>query len=339
VTKQDKPTMNDDKGRQRLGRGLASLIGGAPTSAAPPRAGSPALSPFRNAAPAGERRVAVTELDPNPRNPRRSFHEADLAELTDSVRRHGIVQPILARRVGQRLEIVAGERRWRAAKAAGLADVPVVVREIDDRQSLEIAIIENVQRADLDAVEEALGYEQLIAEYGYSQGELAEVLGKSRSHVANTLRLLKLPESVKLMVSDGRLSAGAARTAVSQDDPESFARRIVEEGHSVRAAETIARGQDPVPPPARSRRAAAPKPPSAPAPAPAPVAGREDVRALEALLGDTLSCPVSIELEAEGGRLRLDFRSLRQLDDLCRRLQAAPRREDETPEGPRIRSL
>ncbi|WP_062015313.1 ParB/RepB/Spo0J family partition protein, partial [Aureimonas sp. AU4] len=227
--------------------------------------------------------------------------------------------------------------RWRAAKAAGLADVPVVVREIDDRQSFEIAIIENVQRADLDAVEEALGYDQLIREHGYTQGELAEVLGKSRSHVANTLRLLKLPDSVKAMVSDGRLSASAARTAVTQDDPESFARRIVEEGHSVRAAETIARGETPTPPPARARRAAGGKAPAPASPAPSPDPKPQDVRALESLLSETLGYPVSIELKAEGGRLQLDFRSLSQLDDLCRRLQAAPRRDEET--GPRVRSL
>ncbi|MBB3950980.1 ParB/RepB/Spo0J family partition protein [Aureimonas jatrophae] len=329
--------MNDDKGRQRLGRGLASLIGGAPTSAAPPRTGAPALPSLRGSLPPGERRVSTADLDPNPRNPRKTFHEADLAELTDSVRRHGVVQPILARRVEGRLEIVAGERRWRAAKAAGLKDVPVVVREIDDRQSLEIAIIENVQRADLDAVEEALGYDQLIREHGYTQGELAEVLGKSRSHVANTLRLLKLPDSVKAMVSDGRLSASAARTAVTQDDPEAFARRIVEEGHSVRAAETIARGETPAPPPARSRRSsAAGKAPAPATPAPIPEK-RGDVRALEGLLSETLGYPVTIELGAEGGRLQLDFRSLSQLDDLCRRLQAAPRRDEDT--GPRVRSL
>ncbi|WP_294643621.1 ParB/RepB/Spo0J family partition protein [uncultured Aureimonas sp.] len=324
--------MTEDKGRQRLGRGLASLIGGSASSTLPSRAGSAFPGPaMAREAQVGERRVPTSDLRPNPKNPRRHFDETELEELTASVRQHGVVQPILVRRVegAGGFEIVAGERRWRAAKAAALKDVPVVLREISDRQSLEIAIIENVQRADLDPIEEALGYEMLIAEHGYTQADLADVVGKSRSHVANTLRLLKLPDSVKDMVQRGELSAGAARTAVAQDDPEAFARRIVDEGLSVREAESLARGPDapPAPKPAPRRRT-----PVAPA---APQAS--DARALADLLSETLGLPVSIEMAGQGGTLQLAFRDLDQLDAVCRLLQAGERRDTES--GPRIRSL
>lgn len=341
--------MSDDKGRQRLGRGLASLIGGsASTAPATPRSGVPGGTPFASpagrprAAEPGERLVAPGAIGPNPRNPRRTFNEDELAELTASVRQHGVVQPILVRPATDgRFEIVAGERRWRAATAAGLAAIPVVVREITDRQSLEIAIIENVQRADLNAIEEALGYEQLLQEHGYTQSELAETIGKSRSHVANTLRLLKLPDAVREMVVRGELSAGAARTAVSQDDPETFARRIVDGGMSVREAETLARGDEP--PAARSPRAGrGGTPPVAPRPASpemlADAVKDADTRALERLLSETLECPVEIDLQGERGTMRLGFRSLDQLDELCRLLQARMR-PDADAQGPRVRSL
>ncbi|MBB3936313.1 ParB/RepB/Spo0J family partition protein [Aureimonas phyllosphaerae] len=324
--------MTEDKGRQRLGRGLASLIGGSASSTLPSRAGSAFPGPaMAREAQVGERRVAPSELRPNPKNPRRHFDETELEELTASVRQHGVVQPILVRRVegAGGFEIVAGERRWRAAKAAALKDVPVVLREISDRQSLEIAIIENVQRADLDPIEEALGYEMLIAEHGYTQADLADVVGKSRSHVANTLRLLKLPDSVKDMVQRGELSAGAARTAVAQDDPEAFAWRIVDEGLSVREAESLARGPDA---PQASKPAPRRRTPVAPA---APQAS--DARALADLLSETLGLPVSIEMAGQGGTLQLTFRDLDQLDTVCRLLQAGERKDGDG--GPRIRIL
>jgi ParB family chromosome partitioning protein len=326
--------MSEDKGRQRLGRGLASLIGGSASSAVPSRAATP--FPLPGAARAeepGERKIAVGDLTANPRNPRRRFDETDLSELTASIRQHGVVQPILARKLASgRFEIVAGERRWRAAQEAGLSQVPVVVREISDRESLEIAIIENVQRADLDPIEEALGYQMLIDEHSYTQADLADILGKSRSHVANTLRLLKLPDSVKEMVVKGELSAGAARTAVSQDDPEAFARQIVDGGLSVREAETLARGE-PLAPPAPPRGAAPKRRPGA-QPSLADVRD-SDTQALEKLLTDTLGLPVSIEMRGDGGTMRLDFRHLDQLDHLCRLLQTRAAGESE----PRIRSL
>ncbi|MBB3997546.1 ParB/RepB/Spo0J family partition protein [Aureimonas pseudogalii] len=336
--------MNDDKARQRLGRGLASLIGGS-SGTLPARAGGgfplPSLARTEDG-PGGERRVPVGDLGANPRNPRRSFGEAELAELTASIRHHGVVQPILVRRTAAgaatRYEIVAGERRWRASQAAGLKDVPVVVREITDRESLEIAIIENVQRADLDAIEEALGYEMLMAEYGYTQADLGDVLGKSRSHVANTLRLLKLPESVKAMVSRGELSAGAARTAIAQGDPEAFARRIVEGGLSVREAETMARGgPSPVEPPAPAAPGGGRRSPS-PSGRVKPMGGNEDAdtQALERLLSDAIGLGVTIDMAGTGGTMRIDFRNLDDLDAICRRLQT---RAGSGEDGPRIRSL
>jgi ParB/RepB/Spo0J family partition protein len=206
--------MTEDRSRQRLGRGLAALIGSG--GAAPARTSS-GFAPIEAT---GERKIAVALLSPNPRNPRRYFDETDLADLSASIRTHGVVQPILVRAkeaVPGEFEIVAGERRWRAAQKAGLSEVPVVVREISDRESLEIAIIENVQRADLSAIEEAQAYQMLIEEHGYTQADLADVLGKSRSHVANTLRLLKLPDGVRGMLARGELSPGHARTAVSAD--------------------------------------------------------------------------------------------------------------------------
>ncbi|WP_062209270.1 ParB/RepB/Spo0J family partition protein [Aureimonas sp. AU12] len=349
--------MNDDKARQRLGRGLASLIGGSASSGVPSRSGGafplPSMARAEEAS-GGERRVPVGELSPNPKNPRRAFGEAELAELTASIRQHGVVQPILVRRTpggATRFEIVAGERRWRAAQGAGLGEVPVVLREISDRESLEIAIIENVQRADLNAIEEALGYEMLMAEYGYTQSDLGDVLGKSRSHVANTLRLLKLPASVKAMVQEGTLSAGAARTAVAQPDPEVFARRIVEGGLSVREAETMARAASaPAPavePPAATSEARAASEPgtasrakagsTAPSGLPKPAPTKDgDTQALERLLTEALGLSVGIDLRGEGGTMHLNFRNLDQLDEICRLLQT---RRGGGDSGPRVRSL
>ncbi len=203
---QEEPRRWRRNSRRRLGRGLAALLGDAAADAAPAER------------PRGQRKAPIEFLRPNPRNPRTSFREEDLAELTASIREKGVIQPIVVRviaGVADAYEIIAGERRWRAAQMAGLSDVPVVIHEADDKEALELAIIENVQRADLNAIEEAKGYERLGAEFGYSHGEIAKIIGKSRSHIANTIRLLNLPEEAKKLVARrrdlGRPCARAAR--------------------------------------------------------------------------------------------------------------------------------
>ncbi len=291
--------MNDDPSRRRLGRGLAALIGEMDTVA-------PAAEKPRTAA---DGKVPIEFISPNPRNPRRQFGDADLTDLAQSIREHGVVQPVVVRPApGQdgRYEIIAGERRWRASQRAGLAEIPVIVREVDDRTALELAIIENVQRADLNPIEEAQGYQQLIDEHGYSQADLGQVIGKSRSHVANTLRLLRLPDVIRDMLVDGALSAGHARTLVTAQDPAGLAKRIVEDGLSVRQAEALAQM-----PPAQQRE-----------PRPAAAAQKDaDMLALEKLLSDATGMKVSIAHKDRGGELRVAYRTLEQLDELCRRLK------------------
>ena len=216
--------------RPRLGRGLAALL------ADPNQPGS------QGAAGREHRTVPVEFLRPNPRNPRRQFGEDELRDLSDSIRAKGIIQPIIVRsikNVAGSYEIIAGERRWRAAQAAELTDVPVIVVEADDREALAFAIIENVQRADLNAIEEAQGYERLSRDFDYSQTDLSTMIGKSRSHVANTLRLLKLPTGVTDRVMRGELSAGHARTLLAFGDPEAMAQRVVNEGLTVRNLEAM----------------------------------------------------------------------------------------------------
>ena len=219
--------MNAPLPKGRLGRGLASLIG-------EPVPGQAALPPE------GEQRlVPVAELRPGRLNPRKDFRDDELAELAESIRSKGLVQPIIVRPAAGGYEIVAGERRWRAAQKAGLHKVPVIARDLSDKEVLELAIIENVQRADLNAIEEATGYRDLVERFDYSQEQLSEIIGKSRSHVANTLRLLKLPESVQVMVQQGQLTAGHARALVGRGDAEALARRILDEGLNVREIEAL----------------------------------------------------------------------------------------------------
>jgi ParB family chromosome partitioning protein len=293
--------MSEDVSRKRLGRGLAALIG---------EIDKPS-SPVQQTAPA-DRKVPIEFISPNPRNPRRRFAEADLADLAASIREHGIVQPIVVRpATGGRYEIIAGERRWRAAQQAGVTEVPVIVREVDDRVALEIAIIENVQRSDLNPVEEASGYQSLIDEHNYTQSDLAQVIGKSRSHVANTLRLLKLPPDVRQMLTDGALSAGHARTLVTVDHPLALARRIVDEGLSVRQAEALAQTPDAKATSGRDRNAKD-----------GPREKDPDTIALEKLLSDAIGLAVTISHKSGGGDLRISYSSLEQLDELCRKLQA-----------------
>lgn len=294
--------MSDDVSRKRLGRGLAALIG---------EIDQP-IQPQSKPTVSADRTVPIEHVSRNPRNPRRSFEPAELEDLSRSIRQHGIVQPVMVRRASEdRYEIIAGERRWRAAQMAGLVDIPVIVRDVDDRTALEIAIVENVQRADLNALEEAQGYEQLIAQYGYTQNDLGEVIGKSRSHVANSLRLLKLPEEVRQMLADGALSAGHARAIVSTSDPVRLARKIADEGLSVRDAERLAQKdaeQAANPGVLETKSASRAEDKDA------------DTLALERSLSDVLGLKVQLAHKGQGGQLRIEYKSLEQLDELCRLL-------------------
>lgn len=295
--------MNEDQSKKRLGRGLAALIGEMDRPSPQREERQPAVAPT-----AADGRVPIEFVSPNPKNPRRSFADADLSDLAQSIREHGIVQPVLVRRnTDGKYELIAGERRWRAAQRAGLTEIPVLVRDVDDRTALELAIIENVQRADLNPVEEALGYQQLIDEHSYTQADLGNVIGKSRSHVANTLRLLKLPEVIRDLLVDGTLSAGHARTLVNAADPAGLAKRIVDGGLSVRQAEALA--QQPNPDAPKTRK------PSQ------PVEKDPDTLALEKLLSDVTGLAVAISHREKGGEVRIGYKTLDQLDDLCRRLQ------------------
>lgn len=292
--------MADDVARPRLGRGLAALIGDF---------GSDLSETGR--IQQGQRKVPVEFLRPNPRNPRRRFSEADLEELSVSIRLRGIIQPIVVRaaKVPDTYEIVAGERRWRAAQRAGLIEVPVVTVEIDDRTSLEYAILENVQRTDLNAIEEAGGYERLMSEFGYSQTELADIIGKSRSHLANTLRLLQLPATIQNRVTAGEITAGHARALLAVRDPDAVARRIVDEGLSVREVEALAAAEAPQgdgPRPGRPRGMGE---------------KTADIRALEQGLAQALGLTVAVKAKATGdGEIRIRFASLDERDALCRKL-------------------
>lgn len=285
-----------EEGRSRLGRGLAALIGDMGGDDARP-------APVQKGA--GVRKVPIEFVRPSPRNPRRTFLEEGLEDLTASVKEKGIIQPIVVRPLGANaFEIVAGERRWRAAQRAALHEVPVVVVELSDREALEVAIIENVQRSDLNPLEEAQGYEALMAEFSYTQQDLSKVIGKSRSHIANTLRLMKLPEQVKTYVADGRLTAGHARALLAHDDPARIAREVVEKGLNVRDVEALAKVKTAVASPAR------------------PAAQDADTRAVERRLAEALGLKVQLQTKGEGGELRIRFTDLDQLDLLCRKLGA-----------------
>lgn len=292
--------MSDDLSKRRLGRGLAALIG---EMDQPLPVGEPQRTV--NA----DRTVPIEFVARSPRNPRRHFDENELQDLASSIRQHGIVQPVVVRTVaGNRFEIIAGERRWRAAQLAGFAEIPVIVRDVDDRTALELAIVENVQRSDLNPLEEALGYDQLIAEHGYTQNDLGEIIGKSRSHVANSLRLLKLPEPVRDMLAEGSLSAGHARALVSTSDPVQLAKTIVAKGLSVRDAERIAQADikqqlDPT----QSRKAENEK--------------DSDTVALERTLSDALGLDVKITHKGSSGNIRINYRTLEQLEAVCRLLE------------------
>jgi ParB family transcriptional regulator, chromosome partitioning protein len=298
--------MAEEGGRSRLGRGLAALI--ADSSAQMPSAPS---SEARD-----RRRVRHADVHPNPNNPRRAFADEDLQDLSNSIREKGIIQPIVVRPAPGRpgnFEIIAGERRWRAAGAAGLADVPVLIVEVDDKEALELAIIENVQRADLNAIEEARGYDRLAREFGYSQTDLARIIGKSRSHVANMVRLLKLPGSVEAMVVDGSLTAGHARALLSFDDPEPVARKIVARGLNVREVEKLAQ--------AHQRPAAAEEvTPTAKRSKDQDRRHQDGTRELARRLATALGLAVEIDGKGAGGEVRIRYESHDELESLCRQL-------------------
>jgi len=291
--------------RQRgLGRGLSALLGEADAADAD--------GDWEEArSQGGPREIPVEALRRNPDQPRRTFDDAEMEELTDSIREKGVLQPILVRPAPEEegaWQIVAGERRWRAAQRAGLARVPVLVRELNDSEVLEIAVVENVQRADLTAVEEARGYQTLIDRFGRTQEAVSRIVGKSRSHVANALRLLSLPESVLQRLDRGELSAGHARAVAAHPNADGLAEQIVRRGLNVRQAEALARRE-----PAPAGRSRGGRPPRR--------VGSADTAALEADLAEIIGLS-AVEIHDQGGKgeLRLVYASLEQLDDLCDRL-------------------
>ena len=291
--------MVEENNKTRLGRGLAALIGDVGDEFS-------ASETNRNH---DIRKVAIEFVRPNPRNPRKHFNADELEQLASSIRERGIIQPIVVRMktdIPDTYEIVAGERRWRAAQRADLHEVPVIVIDVDDKTSMELAIIENVQRSDLNPIDEASGYLRLIDEFGYSHNELGQILGKSRSYVANTLRLLNLPEDVRQSVIEGDLSAGHARTLLAMRNPSAMARRAIDEGLSVRELERMAQGEQVVK--GDSDKKTQGKKERDP-----------DSVILEEALEKVLGLKVQILHKGKEGELRIHYKSLDQLDTLCRR--------------------
>jgi ParB family chromosome partitioning protein len=305
--------MTDDSSKKKLGRGLSALLGenGASDYAD--------LDRVRSA-----KDVPVEQLHANRYQPRQDWDQEALENLAESIAEKGILQPILVRRHPDRdgdFEIIAGERRWRAAQIAQLHQVPVVIKDLSDAESMEIAIIENIQREDLSPIEEAEAYRRLMNEFDYTQEMLSKKVGKSRSHLANNLRLLTLPPAVQAMIRDGRLSAGAARAVIKADDPEALALKIVEDGLSVRAAEELGRA------PKEKKRASGGGSPRAPWKS-------ADVLALEDDLSAAIGMKVSINHKNDGnGSLTITYDDLDQLDEACRRLTREPLQffEEEDP--------
>ncbi len=285
--------------KRRLGRGLAALIGDETTEE----------SVVQDAKHL--KHVPVEFLKANPNNPRKIFKDEDLADLASSIKEKGLLQPIVVRpgADGATYEIVAGERRWRAAQLAGIHDVPVLIRNLSDGEALEVALIENIQRADLNPLEEARGYAQLMEEFDYTQQQLADSVGKSRSHIANTLRLLTLPDSVRAKIEEGALTAGHARALIATDDPQMLAEKIIKLGMSVREAEELGRQ-------AQAKDGGGKPPASNPAPAKS-----ADVVALEAALSEKTGLRVEITDKGKaGGQVTVHYKTLEQLDDVCQRL-------------------
>jgi ParB family transcriptional regulator, chromosome partitioning protein len=299
--------MTGERPGKGLGMGLQALLG---------EAARPPLSAEQQQARGGVREVEISRIKPNPNQPRMQFDESGLDELADSIRERGVLQPILLRPAGEDFQIVAGERRWRAAQRARLHAIPAIVREIDESTTAEIALIENIQREDLNAIEEAEGYRQLIKRHGHTQDGVAQLVHKSRSHVANLLRLLNLPEYVREALMSGVISMGHARAVATAPDPEALAREVVRKGLSVRQAEDQAR-RERLRPGAGSdiARASARN---------AARAANSDLEALERQLGDILGLKVSVSHKGDGGAVTLHYSSLEQLDMICQRLSGEP---------------
>lgn len=279
--------------QRRLGRGLAALLGGADESSL-------------GFADSSQRAAPLESLAPNPGNPRTDFDDVELDDLAESIRRRGILQPILVRRSPKHdhmYEIIAGERRWRAAQRAGLHDVPIVVIQATDKESLELAIIENVQRSDLDALDEAAGYNRLTQEYGYSHSEIASSIGKSRSHVANMVRLLKLPENAKAMLKSGELTAGHARALLAFDEPDKAAETVRQKGLTVRDIESLAKSDA--------------------QPSKQKMGMKQDVNvaSIEKKLQDALGLKVTIRTRRKGGVITIPYTSIDQFELICSKLE------------------
>jgi ParB family chromosome partitioning protein len=280
--------------KRGLGMGLSALLGGDVDLLKPP-------------APAAGNRVPIELLTPSPLQPRRHFAEDELEALAESIRARGVMQPLLVRPTAsdpQRYEIVAGERRWRAAQRAGVHELPVVLYRLSDREALELALLENVQRQDLSPIEEADGYRRLIDEFGHTQAELARALGKSRSHIANLLRLLALPPTVRGLLEAGALSAGHARALLMAQDPDALARRVVDQGLNVRQTERLVQADKNTP--GRSRRSSDKD---------------ADTRALERELSSRIGLAVTLKPAGNGGTVTIAYRTLDQLDEVVARLR------------------
>jgi len=297
--------------KKGLGRGLSALMADvAEKPVAAPTEGTD------DTTRRSEMRVPIEMIVPNPDQPRQTFVEDDLNDLANSIREKGVIQPLIVRSIGDTFQIVAGERRWRAAQIAQLHDLPVLVRNLDDTEVLEIAIIENIQRSDLNAVEEALGYRQLMDKFGHTQEKMAEALGKSRSHIANLLRLLNLPDGVQSFLRDGKLSVGHARALITATDPEALAKKIISAGLSVRQTESLVKSEGQTP-------AFKPKPTQT------STSRDADTVALEGDISAALGMKVILNHPsgAETGSITIKYGSLDQLDDLCMLLTKASLRE------------
>ncbi|CUH64978.1 Chromosome-partitioning protein ParB [Thalassovita gelatinovora] len=299
--------MSDRPKSRGLGRGLSALMADVNRNPTPTEAGE---SIHR-----ADMMVPIEKVKPNPDQPRRSFTQDQLEELAASIKEKGIIQPLIVRERSDEpgsFEIVAGERRWRAAQMAMQHTVPVIVRDFDDTEVLEVAIIENIQRADLNAVEEAVGYKQLMEKFGHTQEKLSEVLGKSRSYIANLVRLLQLPEEVQEFLREGKLTAGHARALITSDDPLTLAKKVIHSGLSVRETEKLAKK------PVNNIFNETGKTEKAPK----PIEKDADTRALEDDLSAALSMKVSIDHESgkESGKLLISYKDFDQLDELCRKL-------------------
>ena len=307
--------MNQPLKQAKLGRGLSALLGdytGARNVVENPEGTAQGIAPSTDEASRSE--IAIDRIVPNPKQPRRTFIEAELEELAESIRAKGVIQPILVRHDpsnAEMFEIIAGERRWRAARRAGLTVIPAVVREMDDREMLEIAIIENVQRSDLNAVEEAEAYKSLIDRFGRTQESVAQQVGKSREHVSNTLRLLNLPEDVREHVREGRLTPGHARALLKTSDPSAFAMTVISKGLSVRDTEALSKVEK-----SGTKGKIETKSPSK------LVLDKDvDTKALELDLQRSLGLDVDIRhVNGKGGEVRIRYAQLEQLDEICRLL-------------------